>query len=204
MQCSTGLILFLLETLESMVKRPAFYFTIMLRLTISQVGWPSLQIATVMSDSKSSNTGLLEFMIFSNNECARMCNLSNISLQIVFDIWWASIHVASKSPIAWNNSTHAPVWVYYSLCGIEKTGSTGIVGIICHQVLRHPSHNGTSLLHKHFLGKSHIITLHKSVESEVTEINSSTVDLAAMDILRKQGSWIITTVSLQIKIIFHI
>jgi hypothetical protein len=83
-------------------------------------------------------------MISSKNECVFIGDLSNLTLQIVFDAWWASMNVGSKWPIAWNNSRHAPWWRFYLHCGTEETGSPGIISIVCHQVLRHPSEHGTS------------------------------------------------------------
>jgi len=78
----------------------------------------------------------------------------------------------SKRPIAWNNSRHAPSWRFYLHCGIEETGSPGIICIVCHQVLRHPSEHGTSSMGKHLLAKAHIAKLNELTVSEVTELTS--------------------------------
>ena len=110
----------------------------------------------------------------------------------------------SKRPIAWNNSRHAPLWRFYLHCGIEATGSPGIICIVCHPVLRHPSEHGTSSMGKHLLAKAHIAKLKKLTESEVTELTSTTVDETALDILKRQGSRGITIVSLQRKFRFDI
>ena len=157
-----------------------------------------------MSDSKSLNTSLLEVMISSKNECVFIRDLSDLTLQIIFDAWWASMNIGSKRPIAWKNSRHAPSWGFYLHCGIEETGSPGIICIICHQVLRHPSEHGTSSMGKHLLAKAHIAKLNELTESEVTELTSMTVDETALAILKRQGSRGITIVSFQRKFRFDI
>jgi len=109
-----------------------------------------------------------------------------------------------KRPIAWNNSRQVPSWQFYLHCGIEETSSPGIICIVCHHVLRHPSEHGTSSMGKHLLAKAHIAKLNKLTESEVTEWTSSTVDETALAILKRQGSRGITIVRLQRKIRFDI
>ena len=157
-----------------------------------------------MSDTQSLNTSLLEVRICSNNERVFIRDLSDLTLQIIFDAWWASMNVGSKRPIAWNNSRHAPSWRFYLHCGIEETGSPGIICIVCHQVLRHPSEHGTSSMGKHLLAKAHIAKLNELTESKVTKLTSTTVDETALAILKRQGSRVITIVSLQRKTIFDI
>jgi len=157
-----------------------------------------------MADTQSLNATLLEVMISSKNERVLVCNLSDLTLQIIFDAWWASMNVGSKWPIAWNNSRHVPSWRFYWHCAIQETGSPGIICIVCHQVLRHPSEHGTSSMGKHLLAKAHIAKLNKLTESEVTELTSSTLDETALAILKRQGSRGITVVSLQRKMIFDI
>jgi hypothetical protein len=88
-------------------------------------------------------------MISSKNERVFIRELSNVTLQILFDAWWASINVGLKRPIAWNNSRHAPSWRFYMHCGIEETGSPGIMCIVCHQVHHYPSDHETSSMGKH-------------------------------------------------------
>jgi hypothetical protein len=139
-----------------------------------------------MSDTKSLNTALLEVMISSENERVFIRDLSDLTLQIIFDAWWASLNVGSKWPIAWNASRHAPSWRFYLHCGIKESGSPGIICIICHQVLRHPSEHGTSSMEKHLLPKAHIAKLNELTESEVTKLTSSTVDETALAILKRQ------------------
>jgi len=114
-----------------------------------------------MSDSQSLNTSLLDVMISSKNGCVFIRDLCDLTLQIIFDAWWASMNVGSKRPISWNNSRHAPSWRFYLYCGIEETSSPGIIYIVCHQVLRHPSEHGTSLMGKHLLAKARIAKLNK-------------------------------------------
>jgi len=171
---------------------------------VFQVGLPSILNFTTMSDSQSLNTSLLDVMISSKKESAFIRDLSDLTLQIIFDAWWASMNVGSKRPIAWNNSTHAPSWRFYLHCGMEANGSPGIICIMCHQVFRHPSEHGTSSMGKHLLAKAHIAKLNELTESEVTEITTSTVDETALAILKRQGSRGITIVSLLRQIIFYI
>jgi len=76
-----------------------------------------------------------------------------------------------------------------------ETGSTGIICIVCQQVLHRPSEHGTSSMVKHLLAKAHIAMLNRSTESEVTEMISTTVDDTALAILMRQGSRGITIAS---------
>jgi len=157
-----------------------------------------------MSDSQSLNTNLLGVMISSKNEQFCIRDLSDLTLQIIFDAWWASMNIGSKRPIAWNNSRHAPSWRFYLHCGMAANGSPGIICIVCHQVLRHQSEHGTSSMGKHLLAKAHIAKLNELTESEVTELTSSTVDETALVILRRQGSRGISIVSSLNQVIFDI
>jgi len=112
------------------------------------------------------------------------------------------MNVGSKSPIGWNKSRHAPLWRFYLHCRIEETGSPGIICIICHQVLCHPAEHGTSSIGKHLLAKAQIAKLNKLIESEVSELISTTIDETALAILKRQGSREITIVSSQMKCTF--
>jgi len=143
-------------------------------------------------------------MISYKHEHVFIRDLSDLTLQIIFVAWWASMNVDSKRPIAWNNSWHTPSWWFYLHCGIGETGISGIICIVDHQVLRHPSEHGTWSMGKNLLAKAHIVKLNELTESEVTELTSSTVDETALAILKRQGSWGFTIVSLQRKIIFDI
>jgi len=154
-----------------------------------------------MSDSQSLNTSLLEVMISSKNEPVFIRDLNDLTLQIIFDAWGASMNVGSKRSIAWKNCRHAPSWRFYLHCEIEETSSPGIICIVCHQVLRHPSEHGTSSMGIHLLAKVHIAKLNELTKSEVTELTSSTGDEAALAISKRQGSCGITISSLQEKFI---
>jgi hypothetical protein len=142
-------------------------------------------------------------MISCKNERVFVRDLSDLTLQILFDAWWASMNVGSMLSVVWNNSRHAPSWRFYLQCGIEETGCPGIICIVCHQVLRHPSEHGTSSMGKHLLGKEHIAKLNKLTILEVTELTSSTVDETALAILKSQGSRDIPIVSSQTKFKFN-
>jgi len=157
-----------------------------------------------MSDSQSLNTSLLEVMISSKNERVFIRDLSDLTLQIIFNAWWASINIGSKRSIGWNNSRHVPSWQFYLHCVLGENGSPGIICIVCHQVLRHPSEYGTSSMGKHLLANAHIAKLNELTESEVTELTSSTVDETALAILRRQGSRGIPIVSSLSQVIFNI
>ena len=130
---------------------PAVGITVSLFSAVSRVVIPSILISTAMSDTKSLNTSLLEVIIPSKNERVFIHNLSDLTLQIISNAWWASMNDGSKQHITSNNSTHAPLWRFYWQCGIEETGSPAIMCIVCHQVLRHPSEHGTSSMGKHLL-----------------------------------------------------
>jgi len=157
-----------------------------------------------MSDTQSLNTSLLEVMISSTNERVLIRDLSHLTLEIIFDSWWASMNVGFKRPMAWKHSRHAPSWRFNLHCGIEETGSPCIIYIVCHQVLRHPSEHGTSSMGKHLLAKAQYAKLNESTDTEVTELTSSTLDETALDNLRTQGSRGITIVSLPRIMIFDI
>jgi len=78
-------------------------------------------------------------MISSKNERVSIHDLSDLTLQIIFDGWWALMNVGLQHPIAKKNSRNAPAKKIYLHYGIEETGSPGIISIICYQVLRHSS-----------------------------------------------------------------
>jgi hypothetical protein len=149
-----------------------------------------------MLGTKSSKNSLLEVIICSINEFVFIRNLSNFTLHIFFDTWWATMKISSKQPIAWNDSRHAGSWQVHLYCGLEQSSSPGIVCIICHQVLRHPSEHGTSSMGKYLLAKAQIAKLSEITESEDTELTSSIMHESALAILKMQGSRGITIVSL--------
>jgi len=111
-------------------------------------------------------------MISSKNERVSIRDLNDLTRQIVFNASWASINAGSKRSIALKHCRHAPAWQFYLHCGIEETGSPGIICIICHQVLRHPSEHGTSSMGTQLLAKAQIAKLNELTESEVTELTS--------------------------------
>jgi len=53
-----------------------------------------------MWDLSSLNTLVLEVMISSKNEGIFIFELSDLTIQIIFHGWWASMNVGSKHPIA--------------------------------------------------------------------------------------------------------
>jgi len=175
--------------------------TILYLLTSFQFRLRTHPIPTAISDSQSLNTSLLEVMISCKNERVFIRDLNDLTPQIIFDAWWASMNVGSKHAVAWKNSRHAPSWRFYSHCGTEETGSPGIICIVCYQVLRHPPEHGTSSMGKHLVAKAHIAKLNELTELEVTELTSSTVDEAALAILKRQESRGITIVCSQEKLI---
>ena len=112
------------------------------------------------------------------------------------------MNVGLKNPITWKNSGHAPSWHFYLHCGIEENSCPGIICIVCHQVLRHPSEHGTSSMGKHLLAKAHMAKLNELTWSEVSELTSTNVDKTALAIVKIQGSRGITLERLHKKIIF--
>jgi hypothetical protein len=135
-------------------------------LTVTQPKLYTDRIATTLSKSKSIKPSLLEDLISSKNECVSILDLKDLPIQIRFEEWWTSINLDLKVSIASNNSGLAPSWRFYLHYGIEQTGSPGIICIICHQVLSHPSEHGTSSMGKQFLAQAHITKLNKITESE--------------------------------------
>jgi len=186
------------------IQEPTVCVTVWLPSAVFRVGLPSIVIPTAMMDAKSLNTSLLEVMISSNDVRLFIRDLSDLTFQIIFDAWRASMNVGSKRPIAWNHCIHVPSWRFYLHCGIKETGSLAIICIISHQVLCHPSEHGTSSLRIHLQAIARITKLHKLPESELTELTSSTVDETALAIMKRHGSRGITIVSSQREIIFDI
>ena len=109
------------------------------------------------------------------------------------------MNVGSKHPIARNNSGHVPAWPFYFPSRMEQTGSPGVICMVCHQVLCHPSEHGTSSMRKHVLAKAHIAKLNEITESDVSELTTTTIDETALAILKRQGCRGITIVSSQRK-----
>jgi hypothetical protein len=131
------------------IAEPAICFTVSWFSAVSQVRLPSFRISTAMSDIQWLITSFQEVMISSKNDRVFIRDLSDLTLHMIFDAWWASMYVGSKWPIAWKNSRHAPSWRFHLHSGIAETASQGIICIVCHQVVRHPSEDGTSSMGKH-------------------------------------------------------
>jgi hypothetical protein len=53
-----------------------------------------------MSDTESLNSSLLEVIISSKNEHIRIRDLSELTLQNIYDAWWASMNIDPNLPIA--------------------------------------------------------------------------------------------------------
>jgi len=142
-------------------------------------------------------------MISSNNAQDLIRYLSDVTLHIIFDAEWVAMNLRSKHPVAWNNSGHVPLWHFHWHFCVEDTSSPGIICIVCHQVLSHPSEHGTSSMGKDVQAKAHIAKLNEFTESEVSELTCTTIDEIALAILERQGSRGITIVSSLKKFIFH-
>jgi len=110
---------------------------------------------------------------------------------------------ALKHSIACDNSRHVYSRHIYLHCGIEETGSPGIICIMCHQVICHPSEHGTSSMEKQSLGNAHIAKLNELTESEVSELTSTMVDESGLAILQRPGGHGITIVSSQMTFTFN-
>jgi len=143
------------------IEDPAVCFAVWLLSAVFRVCSPSFLIPNAMLESKFLNTSWFEVMITSKDKSVFIRDLSDLTLQIIFDAWWASINVGWKWPILWNNTRQAPTWRLYFHCGIDETGSPGIICIVCHQVLSHPSELGTSSMGKNMLAKAHIAKLNE-------------------------------------------
>jgi len=173
-QCLTDLIL-LLVAVESIFENPqSALLTHDFQQCLSQI--TLYETTSAMSDSTLLNTWLLQVVISSDNEYGFIGYLSGLSLWIIFNTWWASINVGSKQLIASNPSGHATSWWRYLHSRIDMTGSPGILYIICHQVLCHPSEHGTSSMGKYLWAKAYITMLNEWKESDVTELTGSMID----------------------------
>jgi len=155
-----------------------------------------------MSDSAFSNTSLLEVTVSSKNEHVCVRDLNDFTLSIIIEAGWASMNVGTTGSIGWNYSRHAPLRRFDFHWAIEETSHCGIISIICHQVLCHPSDHGTRSMWNHLLANVHNEKLYKLTQSEVTELTSSMVDETSLAILKREGRRGITIVSSQRKFIF--
>ena len=93
-----------------------------------------------------------------------------------------------KFSIDWNKCRHAPLWLFNLHCGIDATGSPGIVCIVYYQAYCHPLEYGTSSMGKHLMAKAHMAQLNGLTESEVSQLTNSMVNGTALAILKRQGS----------------
>jgi hypothetical protein len=65
----------------------------------------------------------------------------------------------------------------------SEIGSPGIIFIVCHQVLPHPSEHWTTSMGKHWLTRVHIAKINELTASEVTILTISTMNNMALAIL---------------------
>jgi len=184
------------------IYEPAFYSTITLLLTATELELPSCQIPTAMSDSQCLNTSLLQIMVSPKNKRVFIHNWNHLTLQITFDVSGASLNIGSKRLMAWNNSRYAHTRQFYLHYRIEETGSPSSICIICHQVLCYPFEHQTSSMGKHLLAKARIAKVNLLTELQVTKLTNSTVDETAVAILKRLGCRWIAIVGLQMKFIF--
>jgi len=143
-------------------------------------------------------------MISSKNGCVFRHDLTNHTLQITFDAWWASMNVDSKHPIACNIFRHAPSWCLYLDCGFEETGSPHVIGIIYDHFVCHPTEHGTSSMGKHLLSLAQIAKLNELTEWEVMKLTCSMVNESVLEFMKSHGSWGITKERSWRKFIFNI
>jgi hypothetical protein len=143
-------------------------------------------------------------MIFSINENVFLRDMTNVTLQIIYDAWWSSMNMDSKLSITWKHSRYAHLWRFYFHCRIEKTGSPGIICIVWHQDLHNPLEHGTSSMGKHLQAKVHITKVNELTESEVSELTKSMVDALVLAILKRQGIQGITILRSELTLLFHI
>lgn len=107
-----------------------------------------------MLDLESLTTSLLKVMIPPKNILPIICDLGVLALQIISDTWWAYMNIPSTRSISWDKPQHTSSWQLYVQSAIEETASSGIICIICSQVLRHPSSTWVPLSADIFAGKS--------------------------------------------------
>jgi hypothetical protein len=157
-----------------------------------------------MLDSKSLKTYFLEIMISSKNEQVCIHDLNHLTLLIILAAWWASINVGSKHSVPSNISRLVPSWRFHVHYRFEETSSGETFCIVSDQVRHHPSDHGTSSGGKLVLAKAQIAKLNALSKSEGAKVTKSTVDEAALAILKRHGSSRIALVSLQRKFIFII
>lgn len=141
-----------------------------------------------MAASTPPDTSLLEVMYSAKEERVFIRDLSDVRLQMMFDDWWTSMKVETKKTIVWSTSRHASAWRFFKLCANTENGSPGIICIVCHQVLAHPSENGTSTMGKHLTTKAHKLQLDKLTQSDLSIITGTAGEEQALAVLKKKGS----------------
>jgi len=179
------------------IQCPAISCTITLLSAVTRVVSSSFLNPTAVSDSQSLNTSILEVMISSKNERVFIRYFSDLTSHVVFNAWTASNNGDLKRTIASSKSRHLLWWPIYLHCGIDKTSSPGIIGIVCHQVLCHPSEPGTSSMLKCLLTKGLIANVKEETDAELPKVTSSIVDETALAILKRQGGPGVTIVCSQ-------
>jgi len=92
------------------IEQLTLWITITLLSAVSGVRLRRFLIPTTMLYNPSSNTSLLEVMIAANNQRVLIADLSDWTIQIISDAWWASMNLCSKWPIGLNNSNNTSSW----------------------------------------------------------------------------------------------
>lgn len=88
----------------------ALYLPITCVLIVPQIEMDSFKLCSALSDSHSLNALLLEVMTLPKYKHHYVHNFSDITLQILFDAWRASMNVVLKHPLGCNNCRHTPSW----------------------------------------------------------------------------------------------
>lgn len=151
-----------------------------------------------MSASESIDTSCLVEVRSARGDRVFVRDLTDETLQMAFDNWWKSMDVKTKHTIVWKTSRHAASWAYYKHCANAENGSPGIICIVCHQVLAHPSENGTSTMGKHLLTKVHTAKLSELTEQDRSLLTTATAGERALAVLKKKGSHGVMVVSLRV------
>ena len=73
------------------IPEPTFYIVITSRSAVSGVGFRRFEIPTAMWDSESLIPSLLEVLVSSKHKLVFIYYLSDLTLQIIINAWWALI-----------------------------------------------------------------------------------------------------------------
>ena len=98
------------------------------------------------------------------------------------------MNVETKTTILWSGSRHTAARQFYKHCTKTENGCPGVICIICHTVLVHPSENRTSTMAKHLQSKTPKVELNKLTESNVSLLTGTAGDEQALAVLKKKGS----------------